>query len=208
MGQLSKKLQNRKKIGIMGGAFDPIHHGHLMLAAESLDSFSFDEVLFVPTGISPHKKVIDGATVSERMTMLELAISEENRFSSSYVEIEREGISYMVDTLMILRQVYDPQDYDFYLLIGMDNLIDFHNWREYKKILQLAKLVVFKRPHNPLDLDTLNSLALAYAPLFLSNPIIEISSSDIRKRVREGRNIRYHVPNRVAEYIYCNNIYS
>lgn len=199
---------NKKKIGILGGAFDPVHHGHLMLAADSLNLFFLDEVIFVPTKISPHKNILDGASVADRVRMLELAISDEKRFSYSLVEIDRSGVSYMVDTLNILRKIYDPEVYDFFLLLGMDNLVDFHNWRKYQNILQIAKLIVFNRPHILLDSHSLDRLTLAYAPLFLSNPIIEISSSDIRKRVREGKNIRYYVPNLVADYVAFNNIYS
>lgn len=197
------------RIGIFGGTFDPIHLGHLLLAENCRESCALDQVVFVPCALSPHKQDREPTAGAVRLEMLRLATGGNEFFSVSEVEIQRGGISYSVDTLESIQQGH-PQA-ELFFLMGADSLAQFHLWKRPDRICQLATLVVIQRPGNePPVLDT-----GAFSPrpthdvrmLRCEAPLIDISSSDIRRRVSSGRSIRYRTPRGVEEYIRANRLY-
>jgi nicotinate-nucleotide adenylyltransferase len=190
-------------IGIFGGTFDPPHIGHLIVAERALSELRLDKVIFVPAAIPPHK-VNDGIAASRhRVEMLRLALQNSSRFEISETEIIRGGVSFTVDTLAQLRSEH-PGD-QFFLLIGMDNLLDFSAWKSPERILELAMVVVMTRPGFDLgDVPDILKGKVMVCPV----PDIEVSSREIRKRVNEGKSIRYLVPDAVRTYIEHYQLYS
>ncbi len=184
------------KIGIYGGTFNPPHLGHLVVAERVRTELELDSIIFIPTFISPHKQEGESGVPLDRLRMTKLAIVDNERFESSDFEINGKSISYTVKTLEYLQRTR-PND-TFYLLIGMDNYLTFHLWKEPKKILEIVTLVVMNRPGYPKQvnevLGTLNTV-------FVDVPNIDVSSSDIRGRVELGKSIRYLVPASVESYI-------
>ena len=191
------------KICIFGGTFDPPHIGHLLIAQTVCEAETFDKVIFVPANKPPHKKKI--SDVGDRLAMLSLAIEGNPNFEISDLEIRRGGISYTIDTLRsIEKNVIDAEDKLFYL-IGSDSLLDLEFWKDPKEILKKCNVVVAIRPgFRPSDIPAwiLHRIQFANIPRF------EISSSNIRKRWRENKTIRYLVTLPVWEYINKNNLYS
>lgn len=185
-------------IGLLGGSFDPIHHGHLLAARSVLESLGLDSLRFVPARQQPFKQGAHGATPEQRAAMVTAAIRDEPRFVLERAELERPGPSYTVDTLRALR-ARDP-GVDFVLLVGSDTVADLAAWREAEAIPRLARVVAFGRagaaaPAGPLIWRT------------VSVPAIDISATDIRERVRAGRSIRWLVPEPVARYIAAARLY-
>ena len=191
------------RICIFGGTFDPPHIGHLLIAQTVCEAEAFDKVIFMPANIPPHKKNI--SEVGDRLAMLNLAIEGNPNFEISDLEIKRGGISYTIDTLRsIKKSVINVEDELFYL-IGSDSLLDLEFWRNPKEILKKCNVVVAIRPgFRPSDIPTwiLHRIQFANIPRF------EISSSNIRKRWREHKTIRYLVTLPVWEYINRNNLYN
>ena len=192
------------KIGIMGGAFDPIHYGHLLLAIEALDALSLTEVLFIPTGTSPHKTVAGGATAEQRFEMTRMAIQKIPEFKTSRIEIDRKGQSRTIDTLIEL-QARRGDDASFYLLLGMDSLRDFPNWKDPVGIQKRCTLVVAKRSGCPTQTE--KEKALVKPVHYLNMPRIDIASSMIRDRIQKGKRIDFLLPDEVNQYIKQNRIY-
>lgn len=192
------------RVGIFGGTFDPIHYGHLVIAQTAFNEIPLDKVLFVPAAIPPHKENQMISPAAIRCRLVELTIADNDAFALSKIEIERVGPSFMVDTLMQLRD--DPRyaTAQFYLLIGVDNLIQFHTWRRYADILQLATLAVY--PRYNADITRVAGALLEKSIIFQA-PRMEISSSYIRRLVKNKMSIRYLVPPRVEEYIYSQGLY-
>jgi len=198
-----------KKIGILGGTFDPIHNGHLAVAAEVLESLGLNEVLFVPTG-KPWQKA--GRVITDavhRLQMVTLAIAGEPQFRLSDMEVERPGSTYTVDTLQQLKKQYDAGT-ELYFILGWDALLGAPYWKEPGKIIDLCRVVAVPRPGinppNPAALDGLIS-GLAGRLVMLDSPRIDISSSDIRRRVASSLPWEHLVPATVAEYIKENRLY-
>ena len=191
------------RICIFGGTFDPPHIGHLLIAQTVCEAENFDKVIFMPANMPPHKKNL--SEVGDRLAMLSLAIEGNPNFEISDLEIKRGGISYTIDTLRSYRnKVIDVADELFYL-IGSDSLIDLKNWKEPKKILDEAKVIVAIRPgFRPSDIPhwILQDVHFANIPRF------ELSSSKIRSRWVEDLTIRYMVTLPIWEYINKNNLYS
>lgn len=190
------------KNGIFGGTFNPPHNGHLIVAEHVRNALSLDTILFIPSYISPHKQKGEEANASERLHLTELAIKTNPRFRCSNFEINKKETSYSIHTIEHLLSI-NPSD-QLFLLIGMDNYLTFHLWKEPKRILQLAALVVMTRPGfekqiNP-EFGTDNIA-------FIEVPKIDISSSDIRQRLREHRSINGLVPPEVEDYIAVNRLY-
>jgi nicotinate-nucleotide adenylyltransferase len=198
------------RLGIFGGTFDPVHYGHLLLAEQCLEHFRLDEVWFVPVGVPPHKPHPGIAGGKARAEMLELAVAGHEKFRVDRREIERTEPCYTIDSLREVR-AEDPSR-ELYFLLGADSLHDFPTWREPDRILELARLAVVNRgaAAKP-DLQPLQEV-LAKQLLerieFLSIPGIEISASDIRRRVREGKSIRFMTPRAVECYIETHRPYS
>lgn len=183
-------------IGILGGTFNPPHIGHLIVAEHVRTELALDRILFIPAATPPHK-VNDGIIdAHHRVQMLRLATQDNPHFDVAEIEIARGGVSYTADTLQQLH-VEHPSD-QFFLLIGMDNLLEFHTWRSPEAILELATVVVMTRPgFAPHDVPAAMREKVVICPV----PEIDIASRQIRKRVAEGKSIRYLVPDSVREYI-------
>ena len=199
------------KIGIFGGSFDPVHYGHLILAERCRESVGLDQVWFMPCSLGPHKQ--DGAHGSDRqrLEMLDLALSGHESFLLSRIELDRGGVSYTVDTLKQIRET-NPDDQLFFLL-GDDSLENFENWREPEQILEMARLRVVNRPGSgEVDYSVLMQFVdeNRYEEIretTVECPMIEISSSDIRKRLQAGKSIRYLTPRSVEKYIETQKVY-
>ncbi len=187
----------------MGGSFNPIHYGHLFIASECYHTFSLEKVIFIPAYLPPHKKEGNIISTHHRLEMLNLAVKKDERFLVSDLEIKRGGISYTVDTLKSLRNIYGDTA-EIYFLAGSDSALEIPTWKEPLKILSLCHFVAYLRPGYPLDRleKKFRDKIISFSSLPLG-----ISSSEIRKRVREGRPIRYLVPPEVEEYIYQNKLY-
>lgn len=187
-------------IGIFGGTFDPIHNGHLITAQSVKEIRNLEKIIFIPAFISPHKQDADPSRAKHRLNMLELAIEDIPFFECSDFEIKQHTISYTIDTLREFKKYYDKID----LIIGYDNIFQFHTWKEPDEILKLANVVVLKRKSShPLDFVD----KYVEAANFVQTRGIEISATDIRNRVHNGLPIYYLVPEKVLDYIFKNNLY-
>jgi nicotinate-nucleotide adenylyltransferase len=193
-----------KKIGLLGGTFDPIHNGHLIIAEYLYDELQLDEIWFIPTKIHALKENEYISSPEIRMAMLELAISSNQKFKCLDVELYRPGVSYTIDTLEFLLESYKGLVPKFYFFIGMDNVNDLPRWKNPEMILTKSQLVAFGRPgFKPTD-DVKDLLPHIQ---FIHVPLLEISSTLIRTRVAEGKSIRYLVPDSVSEYIKETQLY-
>ncbi len=190
----------------MGGTFDPIHYGHLLAAEESLCSLQLDEVVFIPTGLPPHKRRSNVSSAEHRFTMTLLAVLENPRFSVSRVEIDRDGSSHTVDTLREFRQRASGEE-EYFFITGLDAVLDIASWKEYSVLPLFCRIVAVSRPgYVPSGIDLLPSeIRQAIVPLEI--PLLSISSTDIRKRVEQRKNIRYLTPEPVVQYISKTNLY-
>ena len=182
------------RIGILGGSFDPIHNGHLILARAALEELGLDRILFIPANKSPHKTDSNPATAEDRLKMVQLAIEDEEDFEATDIELKRPAPSYTVDTLRELRTLH-PHD-KFVLLIGADNVAKFDTWREPDEIRKLADIAV---------LDRADGTVSHQWPVVRRQ--IDISSTDIRARAAAGRSIRYLTPDSVCDYIAARGFY-
>ena len=192
------------RIGVMGGTFDPIHHGHLVAASEVADRFHLDEVIFVPTG-QPWQK--EGKTISaaeDRYLMTVIATAANPRFSVSRVDIDRDGPTYTIDTLRDLRELYP--DEALYFITGADVLSSIMSWHDWEEMFQLAEFVGVTRPGYELREDMLPADIQARVHL-VEIPAMAISSTDCRTRAAEGRPVWYLVPDGVVQYISKNSLY-
>ncbi|HHY13329.1 MAG TPA: nicotinate-nucleotide adenylyltransferase [Thermoanaerobacterales bacterium] len=198
------------KIGIMGGTFDPIHYGHLVTAEAVRSNFGLDIVLFVPTGRPPHKKTYKVTDSVHRYLMTVLATVTNPFFEVSRVEIDREGFSYTVDTIKELKEIYGESS-DLYFISGADAILEIITWKRVDELLDLCYFVAATRPGYELkeldgEIDKIRNLH--EKQLFsLEVPAMAISSTDIRKRVKEGRSIKYLLPESVEYYIKKNKLY-
>lgn len=194
------------RIGIFGGAFDPIHNGHLLLAEQCREQCQLDEVWLVPTKIPPHKEAGSLSPDGDRVEMLRLAIAGRPEFVVSKIELDRDEVSWTVDTLRQIRE-QRPDD-DLFLLIGADSLRDFPTWREPEAISDLATIVAVNRGKQSLEELTADvDPKLAARVQLVTMPGISISATDLRRRVSEGKSIRYLVPRAVEQYIAGHNLY-
>ena len=195
------------KTGILGGTFNPIHNGHLYMAFEAKETLDLDRIIFVPNYIPPHKEAMD-RNPEDVLNMIELAIAEYKDFHLSTYELEKKGLSYTYETLEHFTKIY-PND-EIYFIIGEDSYVNFSSWRNPEIILSLAKLVVISRELTGKD-GTRDSVRYFeehnYEPIILDNLILEVSSSDIRDRVKSGSEIGYLVPHKVRDYIDEHGLY-
>ncbi len=199
------------RIGIFGGSFDPVHYGHLILAEQCREQAKLEQVWFVPCSIQPLKERDSQTTDRQRIEMLEMATAGHDSFRVSRLEIERGGTSYTVETLEQIR-ITNPDD-ELFLLMGSDSLDSFAKWKLPERILELASPLVVNRPGSgPVDLSVLSPFAaeerIKQARLsVIESPLIDISSTQLRQRVRDSRSIRYLVPRAVEKYIETQKIY-
>ncbi|NLF80527.1 MAG: nicotinate-nucleotide adenylyltransferase [Clostridia bacterium] len=196
----------KKKIGIMGGTFDPVHYGHLLAAEEAYSHFGLDQVLFIPSGQPPHKRRPGGASCGQRLAMTALAVATNANFAVSSTEVRRAGYSYSVDTVSALLAEYGT-DTDFTFIVGTDAALELPTWHEAERLLALVDFVVAARPG--FAESALQQLPSPWQRkmTLLRMPLLEISSTDIRNRVREGRPIKYLLPEAVENYIYAEGLY-
>lgn len=195
-----------KRLGIFGGTFDPVHNGHLIMAENVKDQMHLDEVLFIPSRIPPLKDVDNVSESFHRVNMLKLAIADNDAFSFSDVELHMPGTepNYTVKTLLKLREVYPKDEVKFYLVIGMDQLINLHKWKDPGKLFLLSEVIVINRPGYLIQ-QVENEFSRQ--GIFVPVPNIDISATDIRFRINEKRSIKYLVPAAVENYIYENKLY-
>ena len=194
-------------IGILGGTFNPPHIGHLVMAQEALDQLDLDRVVFMPEAVPPHKEARDDIGAAGRVELCELAVEDEKRLAVSTLEVDRGGASYTVDTLKVLHDL-EPE-HELIFIVGGDMAQSLPSWREPEAVLGLARLAVAEREGVRREdiarrLDALHS---GDRVVFFDMPRIDISSSAIRRRVAEGRPIRYLVPDRVAAAIAERGLY-
>ncbi len=198
------------RVGIMGGTFDPIHCGHLAAAEAAREAFSLDTIIFVPAGIPSHKDETEVTPARHRYLMTLLAIMSNPYFQISRVDLDRGGVTYTVDTLRDLRKEL-PADTAVYFITGADAILEILSWKEPGRALSLAEFIAVTRPGYGLE-----QLSQALGPLYeefqdrihiLETPPMGISSTDIRRRLAEGRSVRYLVPETVLTYIRNHGLY-
>lgn len=194
----------------MGGTFDPIHYGHLVTAEAARHEFRLDPVIFVPSGLPPHKRPEEITDAKHRYTMTVLATLTNPHFDVSRVDIDRPGVTYTIDTISDLRAIYGPE-VEFYFITGADALLEIVSWKDAEKLVTMCQFIGATRPGYSLDRleQNLGPLYRRYRRSFhfLEVPALAISSTEIRRRVRVGSPIRYLVPETVAFYIAKNRLY-
>ena len=196
-----------QRLGIMGGTFDPIHYGHLLMAEEARQAFALDEVVFVPNGRPAHKKAYLVSSPEDRFAMTLLATGSNPCFSASRMEIDRPGPSYTIDTLREFRRLYPNLD-ALYFITGADAVLEILTWHEYENLVTACQFIAVTRPGFVLErLPQIADAAFMASVHYLPIPGLEISSTDIRKRVREGRSIKYLTPEPVEAYIRQQGLY-
>ncbi len=197
-----------RRVGILGGTFDPPHMGHLILAEEARDQLALDRVIFVPAGDPPHKRDRRLSPVRHRVTMVSLAIADNPAFYLSRVDVDRPGPHYTVDMVRLLREQYPPP-VELYFLMGFDSLADLPNWHQAAELIAMCQLVALTRFNVRIDWHYLEKQlpGIRQRVRILDMPELELASHVIQQRVREGRTIRYQVPPAVEAYIYKHNLY-
>lgn len=186
------------KIGILGGTFNPVHLGHLILAEEVRERLGLNKVIFVPAYLPPHKDNSDIAPANERMKMVKLAISGNSYFCVSDVEIRRDGRSYTIETIKEFKIKY-PQD-ELYFIIGSDLLKYLDDWKDLSQIIAMVKFVAATRPGYPLEKIPSHITTVAIRA-------VDISGFEIRKAIKENKSFRYLVPEAVNKYIVKKRLY-
>jgi nicotinate-nucleotide adenylyltransferase len=195
------------RVGILGGAFNPPHTGHLVCAQEAVVQLELDKVVFMPVGRAPHRELQGDPGAEERLEMVELATADDERFEVSRAELDREGPSYTSDTLRALREA-TPDD-ELFLILGGDQAAALAGWHEPEEVLALATVAVAERlswSRQAIGIK-IGRLKGMREIRYLDMPILQISSSAIRRRAAAGQPIRYLVPDKVAAYIEANGLY-
>lgn len=199
---------HRSAIGVLGSAFNPPHLGHLALAQEALWQLGLDEVVLVPTGEAPHKRIVDDPGRELRLAMTRLAAADDPRFTVSTLEVEREGPSYTYETLELLAG--EKGEPDLVFVMGADAAVGFESWREPLRVVELARLAVARRS-GVSDADVgavMRSIGAEGRATMLEMPQFGVSSSAVRERAAARRPLRYLVPEAVARFIEEKGIYS
>jgi len=215
----------KKKIGLFGGTFDPIHCGHVKAAENAQNIFLFDRILFIPSYIPPHKESVDVASAGHRLKMVELALSSFDRFLPSSVEIDAKGTSYSIVTLNRIKELF-PQTEIFFLL-GIDAFLEIDTWKDYEDVLVQCSFIVMSRPGFRLNdakeiltekynqrmveisgpIDRQDAGFFFHKIYILSIDTLDISSSEVREKVRKNRSIKDLVPENVENYIKERHLY-
>lgn len=193
-----------RRLGLFGGTFDPVHFAHLAIAEWARVDLRLEQVLFVPNQSPPHKAEVLVTSAQHRLAMLQLAIADNPHFSVCTVELEREGASYTVDTLRWLRQTPDFADATLFWILGTDSLEEFDQWHQPEAIQGLCVLAAYPRLGARPERGRRDLVERA---ILLKAPLIELASSDIRRRFGAGHSIRYLVPDAVRDYIERSGLY-
>jgi nicotinate-nucleotide adenylyltransferase len=201
---MSEAQPVRRRVGVMGGTFDPIHHGHLVAASEVQAWFDLDEVVFAPTGRPWQKSDRQVSPAEHRYLMTVIATAANPRFTVSRVDIDREGPTYTIDTLRDLSAAMP--DADLYFITGADALTEIFGWRDAEGLFELAHFVGCTRPGYDMDADVLGSIPAARVTM-VEIPALTISSTDCRERQRRGQPVWYLVPDGVVQYIQKHRLY-
>jgi len=204
------KCEGGCRFGIMGGSFDPIHYGHLMLAEQIRTQFHLDKVYFIPVGNAPHKAVGHMTDKMDRYEMTVLATMNNPGFAVSRIEIDSDTVSYTINTVKKLKEKLEKDD-TLYFITGADAIIELETWKNFKELLGICKFIGATRP----GIDTskmiqkIDELKENYgADISITMvPALAISSTDIRERVRDAQSIKYLLPEPVEQYIYEKNLY-
>lgn len=204
------KCEGGCRFGIMGGSFDPIHYGHLMLAEQIRTQFHLDKVYFIPVGNAPHKAAGHMTDKMDRYEMTVLATMNNPGFSVSRIEIDSDTVSYTINTVKKLKEKLEKED-TLYFITGADAIIELETWKNFKELLGICKFIGATRP----GIDTskmiqkIDELKVNYgADISITTvPALAISSTDIRERVGDGQSIKYLLPEQVEQYIYEKNLY-
>ncbi|HSK50976.1 MAG TPA: nicotinate-nucleotide adenylyltransferase [Solirubrobacterales bacterium] len=194
-------------VGVLGSAFNPPHLGHLALAQEALYQLDLDEVVLVPTGTAPHKRIHDDPGREQRLAMTRLAAADDSRFAVSALEVEREGPSYTYETLELLAR--EKGDTELVFVMGADAAVGLESWRNPERVVELARIAVARRAgiSEAEVTATMRGLGAEGQVTMLEMPQFGVSSSAVRERARGGRPLRYLVPEAVARFIEEKGIY-
>jgi nicotinate-nucleotide adenylyltransferase len=187
------------RIGILGGTFNPIHIGHLILGEEAYFKLKLDKLIFVPTYMPPHKTAETVIEAKHRLKMVTYAIEGNSAFEVSTIEVDAKKKSYSIDTLKGFKDKYG-QDAQLFFITGSDSLKDLFSWKNVNDIFKISKFIVASRPGYPLKEVPKEVQTVVITP-------IEVSSEDIRRRLKDGRSIRYLVPEKVRKYIIEHGLY-
>ncbi len=199
---MEMERRDKKRIGVYGGTFNPIHYGHLINAEFLREEHGLDKILFVPSKDPVHKKLEGSATAIDRFEMVKLAIKGNSFFEISDIEIKRDEPSYTILTLKQLTTLY-PGD-DLFFIIGSDSFNELDTWMDSEELLSLGKFIVLNRPGNTKLREDILQRGTFY---IYHNPLIEISSSTIRAKIKNGTSARYLLPDTVLEYILQKEFY-
>ena len=201
---------NIRRLGILGGSFDPVHIAHLLTAEAAVEALNLDRVLFVPVGEQPLKRNRQMAAAQHRLAMVDLAIRDNPRFALSSVDIDRPGPSYTADTIKIIgEQSGNSDEITIWFIMGADSLGTLPRWHDPGGITARARLAVVRRPGSTIDMAQLTAQLpqLESAIDWVDAPLMEISATDLRERVAHDKSIRYRVPDAVMEYIQEKGLY-
>jgi nicotinate-nucleotide adenylyltransferase len=192
----------------LGGTFDPIHIAHLAIAEDARTQLGLDKVVFVPAGLPPHKMDVHVSPAEHRLAMVKLAIAGNPHFEVSRVDIDRFGPCYTVDTIALLHEEWGP-DVEIYFIMGSDSLADLLTWHRPDRLIRLCRLVAVDRPGYQVDMAELERClpGVSQRVVFINSPQLDVSSTDIQRRVRAGESIKYQVPEAVEQYIYEHGLY-
>lgn len=188
------------KIGIMGGTFDPVHYGHLMIAEYAYHQFVLDKVIFVPAGAPPHKKCENYAAVADRVEMVRRAIAGNYHFDLSLLEVERQGVSYSVDSMAEFNKLFGEHS-ELWFICGADSVTEINTWYQPDRLVDMCRFAAAARPG--FDLSKIADLPPRWQEKIdiMEVPLLDISSTDIRCRVQKKQPIKYLLPDSVLDYI-------
>ncbi|MCR4434675.1 MAG: nicotinate-nucleotide adenylyltransferase [Clostridiales bacterium] len=199
------------RIGILGGTFDPVHYGHLIIAETIREKFNLDKVLFVPSGHPPHKAGLNVTEARHRFNMVRAAILSNPCFEISDIEMKKAGYGYTVDTMTQLREKYRSGT-DLYFILGADVVRDLLKWKDCEKLFSLCEFIIALRPGYMIDKlrEEIECLKQGHGARIniTDTPVIGISSTEIREKAANGGSIKYLVPEAVEQYIWENNLYN
>ncbi|OWZ83933.1 nicotinate-nucleotide adenylyltransferase [Natranaerobius trueperi] len=201
---MGTRRRENNRVGLIGGTFDPIHTGHLIIAEEALNKFSLDEIIFIPAGIPPHKTSENITSSFHRYMLTNLATSKHPKFYVSSFEVDRDTPSYTIETLRYFRDLYSDKT-DLFFITGIDTLLDILTWKDYRLLPDLCQFICATRPNfsfEKLEKEVFGTLPKLKNKIhYMDVPLIEISSTDIRKRCKNNESIKFMVPESVEAYI-------